>query len=128
MRRQTATAGQEVLADRVRRQIEAELGDLAGNIGREGIAVRAGPGTILMRIGIAADRGTDILDHCVDTWPAPVEDDLWFGAEPVIVRTRPVDANRRGAVGDTKAKHLVPRITLGPGRLDRMMFPSEQQG
>ena len=51
--KQCAT-GQKVFADRIRRQVEAELRDLAGNIGREGVAVGAGPGAVLVRVGIAS--------------------------------------------------------------------------
>src|SRR5262249_22381146 len=50
------TPGQKVFADRVGRQIEAEIGNLSGNKRGEGIAVGAGPGTVLMRIRIAGDR------------------------------------------------------------------------
>src|SRR6516165_4243332 len=110
---------QKVFADRVRRQVEAELRNLPGNKAREGIAVGAGPGAVLVRIRIACDRGADGLDQRVDTGAAPVENDLRPVAEPVIVRARPVDPDRRGAACDAKAEHLVSRVPLGPGRLDR---------
>jgi phosphotransferase system IIB component len=42
------TIGQEVVADRIRRQIEAELGDLSGNKRGECIAVGARPGAVLV--------------------------------------------------------------------------------
>ena len=48
-------ARQEVLADRVRRQIEAERGDLPGNKRGEGIAVGAGPEGVFVRIGVSGD-------------------------------------------------------------------------
>src|SRR5712671_4286187 len=112
-------AGQEVLADRVRGQVKAKLGDFTGNIRGERVTVRARPSTIFVRIRIAGDRGTDIVDHCVDTRSAPIEQDLRSGSEPVIVRAHTVDAKRRGAIGDAEAEHLVSGIALGPARLDR---------
>src|SRR6516164_3992163 len=66
--------GQKVLADRIRRQVEAELGNLASNKRREGIAVGAGPSAVLVRIGVARDGCADLLDQRVDTRSAPVED------------------------------------------------------
>src|SRR5882724_2805045 len=112
-------AGQEVLADRVRGQVKAKLGDFTGNIRGERVTVRARPSTIFVRIRIAGDRGTDIVDHCVDTRSAPIEQDLRSGSEPVIVRAHTVDAKRLGAIGDAEAEHLVSGIALGPARLDR---------
>src|SRR5215471_10668799 len=109
-------AGQEILADRIRWQVEAKLGHLAGYIGRESVAVWAGPGTILVRIGIAGSRCTHRFDHRIDIRSTPVEYDLRSGAEPVVVGAHPVDAHGGGAVGDTKAEHLVTRVAAGPGR------------
>jgi hypothetical protein len=72
-----------------------------------------------VRVGIAGDRGADLVNDRIDTRSAPVEDDLRPGAEPVIVWAHAVDANRWSTIGDAKAEHLVPCVSLGAGWLDR---------
>jgi hypothetical protein len=40
-----AAARQEILADRIRRELDRQVGDLPGDVREEGIAVGPGPGT-----------------------------------------------------------------------------------
>src|SRR4029077_18054728 len=39
-------ARQEILADRIRRELDRQVGNLPGDVGEEGIAVGPGPGTV----------------------------------------------------------------------------------
>jgi hypothetical protein len=97
----------------------AKLGDLAGNINSECIAIGTRPSAIGVRIGITGDRGTDTVDYRIDTRSTLLQHDLRSGAEPVIVGAHPVNANRWGTIGDTKAEDLVPRKAWGTRWLDR---------
>ena len=54
-------------------RVDMMLGDLARNICGERVAIGTWPRAVLMWVGIAGDRGTDVVDHRVDTRSASVE-------------------------------------------------------
>ena len=60
-------AGQEVLADRGRRQVQAQLGDGAADVCDERVAVRTRPRAVAGRVGIRRDRRLDLRDQLVYT-------------------------------------------------------------
>ena len=62
-------AGQIVLPDRGGRQVQAQFRDGAGDVGDEGIAVRAGPGAIGRRIRIGGHGGLDLA--MIASTPSP---------------------------------------------------------
>jgi 5'-nucleotidase / UDP-sugar diphosphatase len=90
----------------------------------ESVAVGAGPGTIIVGIGVVGDRGADLRNHCVDTRSAAVENDLRPGAEPVVVGAHPVDANRSvpSLSRILSPEHLVPDAT--PVSSQRLQAPT----
>jgi hypothetical protein len=91
----------------------------AGDVREEGIAVGAGPGTVGIRIGVVRHRGAHLPDALINTRTAPVEQDLRPSPEPVIVRSHPVDAHRRSAIGDTKPEDLIASKAGRSGRFYR---------
>ena len=88
-------------------------------MGQEGVAVGAGPRAVGIGIGVVRDGEPNLLDHCIDPWPAPLERYVRPSPEPVIIRSHPVDAHGRGAVGDTKPQDLVASKAGRSGRFHR---------
>ncbi len=71
-----------------------------------------------MRVGVAGHGLANFVDNRVETRPAAVEYYRRACAEPVIVRSGTVDANRRRAVCYAKTQHFITRIARRAGGLD----------
>src|SRR5229473_6883335 len=80
-------AGEIVLADGRRREIEPQRGDGAADIGGERVAVRARPGPVARRVGIGLDRRLDLRDELIHPLASAVDQEIRAAAEPVVVRS-----------------------------------------
>src|SRR3989441_8846978 len=88
-------AGEIVLADGRRREIEPQRGDGAADIGGERVAVRARPGAVARGVGIGRHRRLDLGDELVRALAPTIDEEVRAAAEPVVVGSCAVDADRR---------------------------------
>src|SRR5438094_144321 len=112
-------AGDVVLADRRRRELEPELRNVAAAPRRERVAVGPRPRAVARGVGVRRDRGLDLRDDLVHALAPEVDELQGAIAEPVVVGARPVHAHRGGAAVDPPADHLVAPVGVRPAWLHR---------
>ena len=110
MPRRTSRRRQEILADRIRGEVDPSSGMWAG---RYCCWARARD----CRIGVVLHPGAHLRDHLVNTHATPVEQHPRPSPEPVIVRSHPVDEHRRCPIRHTEPEDLV---VSEPGRSGRL--------
>mgnify|MGYP003694359715 CR=1 FL=1 len=99
----------EVLADRGRRQVDAELGHRAADPGGEGVGVRPRPERVFVGVRIALRRLVDALDQLVHAGAALVGVELRLVAEPARIRIAVTHHHRGIGLAQAPADHLVDR-------------------
>ena len=108
-----------VLADRRRRQVDAQLRHVAQNERGKGIRVGAGPDTVSVSVWIVLHRCFDAFDERVDAWAAHILEQLRLSAEPTPIG-RPLARDHCGSRSSQPiADHLVDRELICAARFHR---------
>src|SRR6185436_16608639 len=117
----------EVLADRGRWQVDAELRHGAPDPGGEGVRVRPRPERVFLGVRVVLGRLVDAADELVDASAALVGIELGLGADPGRVGLSMADGNDAIVPAQAPADHLVDGVLLRVARLYRYpgMYPED---
>lgn len=109
-------AGDEILADGRRWQVELQFRDLATDMGDKAVGIRAGPDLVLIFMWITFNRRLDPRDQGFRRRALYLGQYLGLVAEPVIVRRASALHQRIAAVPRPPADDLIAIIIRGVPR------------